>query len=275
MAVCNKTGSIAIYNESKNLFLSPYSDGPIKFHTNPDGTMNVKNISVFGRSFSLVRIPYSFKLLIQELQVMNISMRIITDANVDQLLSMSYSNNINKLLRTTWSNTLLNNMLHFPDGDTRNIEDTQTLITAYVNRINKTIDQTNNNEIMNKNKPKENTPSLDISVQSAFSSPEYVKFDTPSSFTPPLDTKIIPPPFSPHSPDESPPQIIPPPFSPHSPDEPPPQKIVPLEVVPLEKGNNSSGILDVDKETSSETNKEPDIEKSKETETKTIDIEQK
>jgi len=45
-----------------------------------------------------LRIPYSFKLLIQELQAMNIQMRIITDENVDQLLSMSYSNNINKLL---------------------------------------------------------------------------------------------------------------------------------------------------------------------------------
>jgi DNA-directed RNA polymerase II subunit RPB2 len=99
MAVCNKTGAISIFNEDKNLFLSPYADGPIKFHTNPDGTMNIKNLSRFGRSFSLLRIPYSFKLLIQELQVMNIQMRIITDENVDQLLSMSYSNNINKLLR--------------------------------------------------------------------------------------------------------------------------------------------------------------------------------
>ena len=42
MAVCNKTGAIAIYNEEKNLFLSPYADGPINFSTNPDGTMNIK-----------------------------------------------------------------------------------------------------------------------------------------------------------------------------------------------------------------------------------------
>ena len=98
MAVCNKTGNIAIYNENKNLFLSPYADGPINFNTNPDGSMNIKNLSRFGRSFSLLRIPYSFKLLIQELQVMNIQMRIITDENIDQLMSMSYSNNICKLL---------------------------------------------------------------------------------------------------------------------------------------------------------------------------------
>jgi DNA-directed RNA polymerase II subunit RPB2 len=98
MAVCNKTGAISIYNQDKNLFMSPYADGPIHFHTNPDGKISVKNLTKYGRSFSLIRIPYSFKLLIQELQVMNIQMRIITDENVDQLLSMSYSNNISKLL---------------------------------------------------------------------------------------------------------------------------------------------------------------------------------
>jgi DNA-directed RNA polymerase II subunit RPB2 len=100
MAVCNKTGAIAIYNEDKNLFLSTFADGPINFHTNPDGSLNIKNISKFGRSFSLLRIPYSFKLLIQELQVMNIQMRIITDENVDQLLSLSFSNNIGSLLQS-------------------------------------------------------------------------------------------------------------------------------------------------------------------------------
>ena len=121
MAVCNKTGSIAIYNEAKNLFLSPYSDGPIKFHTNPDGTMNIKNLTKFGRSFSLLRIPYSFKLLIQELQVMNIQMRIITDENIDQLLSMSYSNNINKLLH---------------NNDERDTLKTDKLIKEYVKKMN-------------------------------------------------------------------------------------------------------------------------------------------
>ena len=99
MAICNKTGAIAIYNEVKNIFLSPFADGPVQFHTNPDGTMNVKNLSKFGRSFSIVRIPYSFKLLIQELQTMNIQMRIITDENVDQMLSLSFSNNIRQLLQ--------------------------------------------------------------------------------------------------------------------------------------------------------------------------------
>ena len=101
IAVCNKSGAIAIYNESRNLFLSPAADGPIKFNTNPDGTQNIMNLSRFGRSFSILRIPYSFKLLMQELQVMNVQMRIITEDNVDQLLSMSYSDNINKLMKST------------------------------------------------------------------------------------------------------------------------------------------------------------------------------
>jgi len=98
MAVCNKTGGIAIYNKPLNLFLSPFVDGPIHFTNTLDGKMNIDNISRFGRSFSIVRIPYAFKLLIQELQTMNIQMRMITDTNVDQLMNMSYSNNINELM---------------------------------------------------------------------------------------------------------------------------------------------------------------------------------
>ena len=122
MAVCNKTGAIAIYNEGRSLFLSPFADGPIKFHTNPDGTMNIKNISKYGRSFSILRIPYSFKLLIQELQAMNIQMLIVTEDNIDNLLSLSYSNNINSLLHLNKSNTLEND-----------IEEVRTIIKTKLN----------------------------------------------------------------------------------------------------------------------------------------------
>ena len=59
MAVCNKSGTIAIYNETLNLFLSPMADGPIKFNESLEGTMNIENVSKFGRSFSIVRIPYA------------------------------------------------------------------------------------------------------------------------------------------------------------------------------------------------------------------------
>jgi len=96
MAVCNKTGMIAVYNSEADIFFSPVVDGPGKF-----GETNgkpLRQISRFGRSFSVVRVPYSFKQLIQELQVINVQMRLITDANVDQLLCMTKSDNINKLL---------------------------------------------------------------------------------------------------------------------------------------------------------------------------------
>ena len=98
MAICNKTGAIAIYNDSYNLFLSPFADGPIKFNGTLDDKMNIENITKFGRSFSIIRIPYTFKLLLQELQSMNIQMRLITEENIEQLTNMTFSDNMDKLL---------------------------------------------------------------------------------------------------------------------------------------------------------------------------------
>jgi hypothetical protein len=97
MAICNKTGTIAIYNESQNLFLSPLVDGPIKYTGTLADNLKIQTISKFGRSFSIVRVPYAFKLLMQELITMNVQMRLITEANVDQMTNMSFSNNIEKL----------------------------------------------------------------------------------------------------------------------------------------------------------------------------------
>ena len=98
MAICNKTGTIAIYNSMRDLFVSPMADGPIKFTGNLLSDMNIDKITRFGRSFSIIRIPYSFKLLMQELLTMNVSMRIITEDNIDQLESMSYSKTIHNLM---------------------------------------------------------------------------------------------------------------------------------------------------------------------------------
>ncbi len=95
IAVCNTTGLFAIYNPSKNLFLSPMADGPIRFMGSLDGKeLNIDNVTHFGRDFSVVNVPYSLKLLIQELQSINIQMRIITEDNIDQMESMSNSRNI-------------------------------------------------------------------------------------------------------------------------------------------------------------------------------------
>jgi len=154
VAVCNKTGAISIYNESKNLFLSPYADGPITFVTNPDGSQNIKNLSRFGRSFSILRIPYSLKLLIQELQVMNIQMRIITEDNIDQLLSMSFSNNITKLM-------------DLPDNT--ELKDTVDKYVADIKSSLQTVYQF---------KPNKETPELPepVKVESEPESPQYAPY---------------------------------------------------------------------------------------------------
>ena len=59
--------------------------------------MNIVNVSKYGRDFSIVKVPYAFKLLMQELQAMNCQMRIITEDNVDQLMNLTEGDDI-KLL---------------------------------------------------------------------------------------------------------------------------------------------------------------------------------
>ena len=74
--------------------MSPLADGPIKFTGELAEDLKIENITKYGRNFSIVRVPYAFKLLIQELNTMNICMRIITEDNIDQLSSMAFSNEI-------------------------------------------------------------------------------------------------------------------------------------------------------------------------------------
>jgi hypothetical protein len=103
MAVCNQSGLVAVYNPAKNLFMSPAVDGPIKYVGSVDGgntaTTHISHVTQFGRSFSVICIPYSLKLLIQELQTINIQMRVITEDNIDQLSNMLYSDNLQKLTK--------------------------------------------------------------------------------------------------------------------------------------------------------------------------------
>lgn len=97
MAVCNTTGALAVYNPAKNIFMSPLADGPINFTMGISEEIKVDRITKFGHEFSVVAVPYSFKLLMQELGTINIQMRIITEDNVAQLSNLSYSDNIAKL----------------------------------------------------------------------------------------------------------------------------------------------------------------------------------
>lgn len=99
LAVCNNTGMTAIFNPTKNVFISPMIDGPIQFSGSLDNnTLHMDTMSKFGRNFSIVDVPYSLKLLLQELLALNISMRIITEDNIDQMKSMNFSNNIDLLM---------------------------------------------------------------------------------------------------------------------------------------------------------------------------------
>jgi DNA-directed RNA polymerase II subunit RPB2 len=102
VAVCNKTGFMAIYNENKNLFFSPIADGPIKFSGSLEtDDMRLNVVTRFGRDFSIIHVPYSFKLLLQELQTMNVQMRLITDSNIEHIENMKFSDNIFKLSNIT------------------------------------------------------------------------------------------------------------------------------------------------------------------------------
>jgi DNA-directed RNA polymerase II subunit RPB2 len=100
VAVCNKTGMISIFNPANNLFISPMADGPLKFVGSFEGSdLRVEYITQFGRDFSVICIPYSLKLLIQELQTINLQMRVITEDNLEQMDNLSYSKNIETLLQ--------------------------------------------------------------------------------------------------------------------------------------------------------------------------------
>jgi DNA-directed RNA polymerase II subunit RPB2 len=216
IAVCNKTGCIAIYNETLNLFLSPFADGPIKFSTTLDGKTNIDNISRFGRSFSVVRIPYAFKLLMQELQTMNIQMRIITEDNIDQLMNMSYSDNINKLLKID------NNKIGIA-------------ISGYLQSIQKIQQQPTKQRLPTPSPEFAPESVSDDSIPWASASPAYEPNTPPYIPTSPVYNPNSPqydptsPKFEPRSPEESPPYAPssptepPPKFTPYIPDEPPPK----------------------------------------------------
>ena len=100
VAVCNKTGLLAIYNEDKNLFFSPMADGPIHFEGSLEtDDLRINVMSRFGRDFSIIHVPYSFKLLLQELQTINVQMRLITEDNISQIENMKFSDNAFRLAK--------------------------------------------------------------------------------------------------------------------------------------------------------------------------------
>ena len=98
MVVCNTTGALAIYNRARDLFMSPMADGPLRFFRSETGKgFALDTMTKYGRRFSIISVPYSFKLLVQELAAINIQLRIITEDNLHQIESMAFSDNINRL----------------------------------------------------------------------------------------------------------------------------------------------------------------------------------
>jgi len=75
--ICNGCGTVPIYNEKQELFICPLCEGGVRFTTELNLIPPITKSRV---TFSRVNIPYSYKLLDQELSWQgNISMRIITE----------------------------------------------------------------------------------------------------------------------------------------------------------------------------------------------------
>ena len=89
LAICNHSGTIAIYERSSNQFFSPILDGPIQYDIHGKEIGDSKIISKYGKDFSIVEVPYCFKLLIQEMSAMNVQMRLITASNINMVQSLS------------------------------------------------------------------------------------------------------------------------------------------------------------------------------------------
>ena len=196
IAICNTTGMLAIYNPSQNIFMSPMADGPIRFTDNVDSNnMNIETVSKFGRNFSVLEVPYSLKLLIQELQTINVQMRLITEDNIDQFDNMTFSNNLKMLTKDQFAtpNTLVYSIKDsLSKGRVGDKLKTPESITSPDYNPNS---QNNPSPIYNPNSP--TYPSPDYNPNSpTYPSPDY----NPNSPTYP------PPEFAPNSPDYPPPQ---------------------------------------------------------------------
>jgi DNA-directed RNA polymerase II subunit RPB2 len=98
MAVCNRSGTIMALNKDKNISLNPMTDGPLEF-TQTEDLQNIvlkKTLINKNNDFSVIKVPYSFKLLIHELGAINIGFRIITEKNISLINSLSFTDNIYK-----------------------------------------------------------------------------------------------------------------------------------------------------------------------------------
>ena len=88
LAICNVSGTMAIYNPDRDMLMSPAVDGPVRFEMpllEDSDKIQSRHMTKWGRRFSLVEIPYAMKLLIQEMMTAQVSMRILTQDCFPQL----------------------------------------------------------------------------------------------------------------------------------------------------------------------------------------------
>jgi DNA-directed RNA polymerase II subunit RPB2 len=99
LAICNHSGTIAIYNPETKHFYSPIIDGPIEYDMDGKEVVRSKIITKFGKDFSIVEVPYCFKLLLHELSAMNVQMRLITANSIQSQKTslLKYSDIVNKI----------------------------------------------------------------------------------------------------------------------------------------------------------------------------------
>ena len=167
IAICNKTGMIAIYNPNKNILFSPMADGPVKYTGSiSDGLSEgqLHSITKYGRDFSIVAIPYSFKLFMQELLAMNIRMSLITEDNISQIENMGFSHSIDPKII---------------------IDENNRLLEENENKIKKSfILNENMNSEPNTDKKIPKTPDHPPRIQYQPRTPEYTPPSTPNEYQP-------------------------------------------------------------------------------------------
>ena len=99
MAICNHTGTIAIYDKKNKNLYSPSLDGPIVYNFKDRENYEISKISKHGKDFSIVEVPYCFKLLIHELICTNVQLRLITSDNINIFKNNNNRKKISKLFK--------------------------------------------------------------------------------------------------------------------------------------------------------------------------------
>ena len=222
IAICNYTGTMAIYDTISDNFYSPLVSGSydlkqrITEWQNDDKLSEIKTISKYGKSFSIVNIPYCLKLLMHELRAMNIDMRIITEDNIDQLNNIKYNSKQNNFMESINSFVKSKKEVNIPFSSIKlpledleeesEDEDEEEIINEVEEEINIDAPYKDINEMYN-----------EIKYNFGEVLPFYPFVDY-SNIIPNLEKEII----QPTTPETPPPAII---YEPTTPDTPPPPDV--------------------------------------------------